>query len=109
MDSGPIAGDRYSNARGQDNNDPLIEMGWRAFTVNPQGLVTACTGRGQSGGCPLVDLVRSLKSPALFLVPVFLSFPLRFLFESGGASDLACNSPIVCCMILVSQQDCKQP
>lgn len=110
MDSGPTAGDRYSNARGQDNNDTLIEMGWRAFTVNPQGLVTPHAQAGDRvEGVPLSDLVRSLKSPALFVVPVFLSFPLRFLFESLGASDLACNSPIVCCMILVSQQDCKQP
>lgn len=79
MDSGPTAGDRYSNARGQDNNDPLIEMGWRAVTVSPQGLVTPHAQAGDRvEGDPLSDLVRASEISCSLPCPCVPGLPSAF-------------------------------
>lgn len=79
MDSGPTAGDRYSNVRGQDNNDPLIEVRWRAVMVNPQGLVTLHAQAGDRvEGVPLSDLVRASETSCPLPCPYVPGLPSAF-------------------------------
>ena len=77
---------RYSNGRA---GRKTVAMGGRQRRrlfrrLNPQGLVTACRGRGQSQrGVPLSHFVRVSESPAPFTVPVYVpGHPSAFPFES---------------------------
>ena len=83
MASGPTAGDRYSNSRGQDNNDPLIEMGWRAVRVNP--LVTPHAEAGDRvEGIPLSDLVRVCEISCPLPCPYVPGLPSLSPYVTGG-------------------------